>query len=66
LYVRDPHFSVQLMEDKASNAITQILIAEALNDPKRIRRFSSDEFYNQFEPKEKLVFHRFYLNLCYP
>jgi uncharacterized Zn finger protein (UPF0148 family) len=62
LYARDPHFSVQLMEDKASNAIIQILIAEALNDPKRIRRFSSDEFYNQFEPKEKLVFHRFYLN----
>ncbi|MCX7696446.1 MAG: TIM44-like domain-containing protein [Bacteroidales bacterium] len=62
LYSRDPYFSIQWMEDKASNAFMQILIAHALDDSIRIRRFSSDDFFESYIPQEKTIYSRLYLN----
>lgn len=62
LYARDPYFSVQWLEDKASNAFMQVLVAYALNDPKRLRRFSDNEFFDNYKPGEKIIYSRLYLN----
>lgn len=61
-------FSVQLVEDKASNGYLQILTAIALNDPTIMRRFVSDQV---FEKVKSLMmdgvtaFNRIYLNDVY-
>lgn len=54
----------QMIEDKASNAFLQIRIAAAMNDAKRVRRFSDDHFFNQFERTggEGFLFNRLYLS----
>ncbi len=58
-------FSVQLVEDKASNAYMQIMTAQAMRDPSVMRRFVSDELFGQLAPKfetNQEIFNRIFLN----
>lgn len=58
-------FSVQLVEDKASNAYMQIMTAQAMHDPLIMRRFVSDELFQQLAPKfekSQEIFNRIFLN----
>ena len=58
-------FSVQLVEDKASNAYMQIMTAKAMHDPSVMRRFVSDELFQQLAPKiekNQEIFNRIFLN----
>ena len=58
-------FSVQLVEDKASNAYMQIMTAKAMHDPSLMRRFVSDELFQQLAPKIEMnqeIFNRIFLN----
>lgn len=58
-------FSIQLLEDKVSNGYIQINTALALHEPQRMRRFVSDEVFEQLKtqiPNENIVYNRFYLN----
>lgn len=60
----NPDFSVQNIEDKASNGYLQIITARALHEPAIMRRFVSDELYQKLsaEENEKIVFNRIFLN----
>lgn len=62
----DDDFSVQLIEDKASNGYLQIETARVFKDPKIMRRFVSDSAFEklskQFDGEEKFVYNRLYLN----
>jgi predicted lipid-binding transport protein (Tim44 family) len=62
----DPDFSIQLAEDKASNAYMQILSALVMKKPERMRRFVSDALFNSLSEKMKqeppFIFNRLYLN----
>jgi uncharacterized Zn finger protein (UPF0148 family) len=61
-------FSVQLMEDKASNGYLQIITAKALNDPSIMRRFVSDELFGKIEMPGRgaqISYNRIYLNDVY-
>ena len=58
-------FSVQLVEDKASNAYMQIMTAQALQDPAVMRRFVSDALFLKLAPKferNQEIFNRLFLN----
>ena len=58
-------FSVQLVEDKASNGYLQILTANTLQDPAIMRRFVTDAAFEKLQkrmPKEKVAYNRIYLN----
>jgi len=58
-------FSVQLVEDKASNAYMQIMTAKAMHDPSVMCRFVSDELFRQLAPKlekNQEIFNRIFLN----
>ncbi len=59
-------FSLQLLEDKASNGYMQIMTAQVLKKPEIARRFVSDKLYAQLEQQiqseQKFVFNRLYLN----
>ncbi len=58
-------FSVQLVEDKASNAYMQIMTAQVMHDPSVMRRFVSDELFQQLAPKferNQEIFNRIFLN----
>lgn len=59
-------FSIQMMEDKASNAIMQYFISKVTRDLKYVRRFTSDDLFAAIEGKikgeEKFVYNRLYLN----
>ena len=60
-----PDFSIQLAEDKASNAFMQIMTALATRNPAAVRRFVSDEVLAQITariPERNLIFNRIYLN----
>ena len=60
-----PDFSVQLAEDKASNAFMQIMTAMATRNPASVRRFVSDEVFAKFStmiPDRNIIFNRIYLN----
>lgn len=62
---KDPEFSVQKLEDKASNAYLQIMSARAFCEPVRIRRFVTDNFFHKFSsslPEKQIVYNRLYLN----
>jgi hypothetical protein len=64
-WAADPNFSVQLLEDKASNAFTQILIAVATGDSKALRRFTTDEEFAKLRmnvSSGKMIYNRLYLN----
>jgi predicted lipid-binding transport protein (Tim44 family) len=65
LIAEDENFSVQLVEDKASNAYLQIQTALAFNDLSRLRRFVTDAYYEKLSkesPESSIVFNRLYLN----
>jgi tellurite resistance protein len=55
--------SIQILEDRASNAYLQLRIAHAMKDFSRIRRFSHDNFYKKMEEQqyEPYLFNRLYL-----
>jgi len=57
-------FSIQNIEDKASNGYLQILTAKALKDPTIMRRFVTDELYEKLShyDTENIVYNRIYLN----
>ncbi len=63
---RDSDFSVQFLEDKASNAYMQMLSAQVLKKPERMRRFVSgnlfDKFSEQIQTEPPIAFNRLYLN----
>lgn len=62
----DPDFSVQVIEDKVSNGYLQIETARVLKDPKLMKRFVTNEFYDKFEVELKsaspFVYNRIFLN----
>jgi predicted lipid-binding transport protein (Tim44 family) len=57
-------FSIQNIEDKASNGYLQIITAKALKDPTIMRRFVTDELYEKLShyDTENIVYNRIYLN----
>lgn len=58
-------FSVQLLEDKASNAYLQIMTALTLKDPTLARRFVTDRVYSEIEskiPDRNIAYNRLFLN----
>ncbi len=59
-------FSIQLMEDKASNAVMQYFISKVTHGLKYVRRFTSDELFatieNKIKGEDKFVYNRLYLN----
>ncbi|MEN9448706.1 MAG: hypothetical protein RJA25_1996 [Bacteroidota bacterium] len=59
-------FSLQLLEDKASNGYLQMMTALVLKRPEITRRFVTDALYNNMEQQIKttsnFVFNRLYLN----
>jgi hypothetical protein len=59
-------FSIQLMEDKASNAIMQYFVSKATHDLKYVKRFTSDELFvtieEQLKNEGKFIFNRLFLN----
>lgn len=65
-YKKDPGFSIQMMEDKASNAFLQILTARTKSKAEIARRFVSDNYYSRLENEVKQdagkAFVRLYLN----
>jgi predicted lipid-binding transport protein (Tim44 family) len=60
----DPTFSIQHLEDKASNGYLQMVTARVLKDPKIMRRFVTDEAFEKFSKfdYDDIVYNRFYLN----
>lgn len=62
----DADFSVQLIEDKASNAYMQIMAAQALQRPETMRRFVGDTLFarlaQEIAQQTPFVFNRLYLN----
>lgn len=60
----DPTFSIQQMEDKASNGFLQMVTARVLKDATIMRRFVTDKAYEKFSKftEENLVYNRFFLN----
>jgi len=59
-------FSIQLIEDKASNAFLQIETARVLNDPAILRRFTTDSAFEKikstFTPEQNFVYNRIFLS----
>ncbi|MFN8236629.1 MAG: TIM44-like domain-containing protein [Chitinophagales bacterium] len=59
-------FSLQLLEDKASNGYMQMMTAQVLKKPEITRRFVSDQLYTKMEEQIRaqpsFVFNRLYLN----
>ena len=59
-------FSLQLLEDKASNGYMQIMTAQVMKKPELTRRFVSDKLYEKIvsgiKTESKFVFNRLYLN----
>jgi len=61
-------FSVQLIEDKASNGYLQIITAVAINDPAVMRRFVSDEVFEKVKAmmgNNTVAYNRIFLNDVY-
>lgn len=58
-------FSVQLLEDKASNAYLQMLTAVTLKEPVIARRFLTDNIYSKMTsiiPEKNIAYNRLFLN----
>ncbi len=62
----DPEFSALRIEDKASNMYLQMETARVLKDPKRVRRFVTEEYLEKFsrniDQEPDFVYSRIYLN----
>jgi len=57
--------SVQLIEDKASNAYLQIISAKSINSYSKVKRFISDEYAEKLDSskiKETVAYNRLFLN----
>jgi rubrerythrin len=63
---KDENFCIQLMEDKASNAIMQYFVSHTTHDLKYIHRFTDENLFRSIEQsvkaQEKYLFNRLYLN----
>lgn len=60
-----PDFSRKVIEDKASNAFMQIMIASATNSPEPLSKFTTKELYQKLfnvTSKTNFLFDRLYLN----
>jgi hypothetical protein len=57
-------FSIQNIEDKASNGYLQIVTAKILKDPAIMRRFVTNDLYDKISnyDNENIVYNRIYLN----
>lgn len=57
-------FSVQLIEDRASNAFLRILQARVAGEPEKIKRFVSNELYTHLNEHKNdgIVYNRLYMN----
>lgn len=62
-YERDTTFSIQMMEDKASNAFLQILTSKIKKNPIIARRFTSNEYYEKLESENKEEANNYYVRL---
>lgn len=63
LSTRDKDFSVQHIEDKASNGYLQILKAIALNKPEGMKRFLHPDLFEKLRnEKSDFIYSRMYLN----
>ncbi len=66
VYKKDSTFSIQMMEDKASNAFLQILTAKTKGKAEIARRFVSDNYYKKLENEVReengKAYVRLYLN----
>lgn len=60
----NPDFSIQNIEDKASNGYLQILTAQVVKDPLIMKRFVSDDLYEKLSNygADQIVYNRLYLN----
>ena len=61
----DHDFSVQLLEDKASNGYLQIITSIALQDPSIMRRFVNDDVFQKVSARigeEQVAYNRIFLN----
>jgi len=62
----DGDFSIQSIEDKASNAYMQIMTAQVTRQPEKMRRFVSDQAFETLSQRHAqqapFVFNRLYLN----
>lgn len=60
----DESFSIQNIEDKASNGYLQIITAMALKEPTIMRRFVSDELYEKLSKVSgnQIAYNRIFLN----
>jgi len=61
----DQDFSVQLLEDKASNGYLQIITSIALKEPAIMRRFVNDEVFQKISGligEDQVAYNRIYLN----
>jgi len=64
-YKNDVSFSIQRLEDKASNAFLQILTAKTKHKPELARRFVSDVYFEKLKSESnnnEKIFVRLYLN----
>jgi predicted lipid-binding transport protein (Tim44 family) len=65
LATQDPMFSIQVLEDKASNAFMQILIAKATGDLRPLKRFCTNRAYTEFssiaQRRSRIIYDRLYL-----
>ncbi|NTW31304.1 MAG: TIM44-like domain-containing protein [Bacteroidetes bacterium] len=65
LFATNEDFSIQNIEDKASNGYLQILTSKVLKNPTIMRRFVSDELFEKLNNDNSLdntVFNRIFLN----
>ncbi len=65
VFDKDNLFSIQMIEDKASNAYLQILTSSIKKQPEIMRRFVSDKAFEDIKnsfPKENIVYNRLFLN----
>jgi len=62
----DKDFCIQMMEDKASNAVMQYFASRTAHDLKYVQRFTSDELFarleKQIKAEPKFIFNRLYTN----
>ena len=65
IFKSNEDFSIQNIEDKASNGYLQILTSKVLKNPLIMRRFVSDELYNKLTDKkttDNIIYNRLYLS----
>jgi predicted amidophosphoribosyltransferase len=59
----DPQFSKQILEDRASNALMQVLIANVLHTPQVLKKITTDEAFAKLQenqPSGRMVYDRLF------